>query len=405
MLYPNLSISSQSQSQIQSQASQPSSIHNTSSTPDDCNSQWLLIKKSQGPVYTRIPKASREKSCRVFTKILDKVISLNDKESWDLLLNFARNGLGSSTRGGKKHTSQATLINKRLEKYASGISNEEKMPKRKPPSKPNISKQVSIKLAMGDVRGAVNLVTSKESILPPSEETKIKLQAKHPPQNSNSQSILTPDYNGILDHFKVSKDDVRWAVRGFKKGTSGGPDGLCPQHLLDKTGMLLGEPGEKLLESIADFINLVVLPGKVPIEIQATFFGANLTALLKPDGGIRPIACGLTLRRLAAKIIMAKLKSFCGKEFRPNQMGVGTPKGCEAAVHAVRCYVKNDTVQDQVLLKIDFKNAFNSVRRDVVLKLVKDKLPEIYPFVYQCYGKESNLFFGDGSFNSSKGVQ
>ena len=35
-----------------------------------------------------------------------------------------------------------------------------------------------MKLAMGDVRGAVNLVTSKESILPPSEETKLRLQAR-----------------------------------------------------------------------------------------------------------------------------------------------------------------------------------------------------------------------------------
>ena len=91
---------------------------------------------------------------------------------------------------------------------------------------------------------------------------------------------------------------------------------------------------------------------------------------------------------------MAKLLSFCEKEFRPNQMGVGTPKGGESAVHAVRSYVESDSVQDQVLLKIDFKNAFNSVRRDVVLQLVKEILPEIYPFIHQCYGEKSNLFFG-----------
>ena len=86
-------------------------------------------------------------------------------------------------------------------------------------------------------------------------------------------------------------------------------------------------------------------------------------------------------------------------------MGVGTPKGCEASVHAVRAYVESPMVQDQVLLKIDFKNAFSSVRRDVVLKLVQERLPELYPFVYQCYGKESNLFFGEDSIQSSEGVQ
>ena len=47
-------------------------------------------------------------------------------------------------------------------------------------SKSDFSDQVSVKLSMGDVRGAVNLVSSQESILPPSEDTKQKLQSKHP---------------------------------------------------------------------------------------------------------------------------------------------------------------------------------------------------------------------------------
>ena len=144
------------------------------------------------------------------------------------------------------------------------------------------------------------------------------------------------------------------------------------------TGRPLGEPGEKLIESIVDFINLILLPGRVPKQIVPIFYGANLTALKKPDGGTRPVAVGLTLRRLAAKTIMAKLKSFCEKEFRPNQLGVGTQNGCEAAVHALRSYLESHEVQDQVLLKIDFRNAFNTVRRDVVLQLVKEKLPHIY---------------------------
>ena len=67
--------------------------------------------------------------------------------------------------------------------------------------------------------------------------------------------------------------------------------------------------------------------------------------------------------------------------------------------------MESDLVQDKVLLKIDFRNAFNSVRRDVLLQLVKNKLPVIYPFILQCYGDKSNLFFGDDSFDSMEGVQ
>ena len=213
---------------------------------------------------------------------------------------------------------------------------------------------------MGDVRGAVTIVTSKEAILPPSKETMAKLQVKHPPRNrSELTRAPAPDVNGNLGHFWLSKEDVKHGLRSFKKGAAAGPDGLRPQHLLDMTGQALGETGNRLLETLVDFLNLCVLPGKVNEKTQATFYSGNLTALMKPDGGVRPIVAGLVFRRLAAKCVMRKLRSFCEKEFRPLQMGVGTPKGCEAAVHATRAYVESESVQDQVLLKIDFKNSIN----------------------------------------------
>ena len=153
-----------------------------------------------------------------------------------------------------------------------------------------------------------------------------------------------------------------------------------------------------------------MLCGNVPEEVCPIFYGANLTALSKPDGGVRPIAVGFTLRRLASKILSQKLLGKSESLFQPNQVGVGTPKGAEAAVHAVRAYIQSSTAKNKILLKIDFKNAFNQVRRDVMLRLVESNAPEIYPYVYQCYNKESDLFFGIGSdhgcvINSEEGVQ
>ena len=115
---------------------------------------------------------------------------------------------------------------------------------------------------MGDVRGAVNLVTSRESVLPPSEDAKSKLQSKHPQRNSHGEPtpVPLPDQNYNLNHFKVSKVDVKWAIGAFKKGASGGPDGLRPQHLLDMTGQALGESAENLVESLVDLLNLIILP-------------------------------------------------------------------------------------------------------------------------------------------------
>ena len=122
---------------------------------------------------------------------------------------------------------------------------------------------------------------------------------------------------------------------------------------------VLGEESEKLLDSLVAFMNQIVFPGKIPEGVCPSFFGANLMCLVKPDGGIRPIAMGMTIRRLAAKCIMNELNDFCAKEFRPSQVGVGTPKGAEAAVHALRSYLYNDSNEDKVLLKIDFRNVNN----------------------------------------------
>ena len=83
-----------------------------------------------------------------------------------------------------------------------------------------------------------------------------------------------------------------------KPGLAGGPDGFLPQHLLDLTGDSLGEAATKLLNTITNFMNQIMFPGKVPSDVCKILFGAILTALSKQCRGIRPIAVGLIFRRL-----------------------------------------------------------------------------------------------------------
>ena len=104
---------------------------------------------------------------------------------------------------------------------------------------------------------------------------------------------------------------MKKAIKSFKNGSAGGPDGLMPQHIKDLTGTNVGQPTLNLLDALVDFINKVILPGKVPEFVQPIFFGANLMALSKPDNGIRPIAIGFTIRRLVGKILMDKQYETC----------------------------------------------------------------------------------------------
>ena len=86
--------------------------------------------------------------------------------------------------------------------------------------------------------------------------------------------------------------------------------------------------------------------------INNIFYGGKFIALQEKSGGIRPLAIRYTLRRLAAKCVyqhaLTKLTDF----FSPIRLGVGTQGGCEAAVHAICRYAKNQ-IDNKIIIKLD----------------------------------------------------
>ena len=58
-----------------------------------------------------------------------------------------------------------------------------------------------------------------------------------------------------------------------------------------------------------------------------------------------------------------------GDTLRPIQLGVATPGGCEAAVHATRRYLAT-MPDDSVVVKLDFSNAFYYLHRDRMLRTI-----------------------------------
>ncbi|XP_062530416.1 uncharacterized protein LOC134200792 [Bombyx mori] len=146
-----------------------------------------------------------------------------------------------------------------------------------------------------------------------------------------------------------------------------------------------------------------MLAGSVPDSIADILYGANLCALMKRDGGIRPIAVGSTLRRIVSKLCCKEVLPILSGMFRPIQLGVGTKSGCEAAVHAARTFLKGGGAE--VLVKVDLKNAFNCIDRNAFLKEVKEHIPSIYPYLYQCYGNPSKLVYKENLVESATGCQ
>jgi hypothetical protein len=110
------------------------------------------------------------------------------------------------------------------------------------------------------------------------------------------------------------------------------------------------------------------------------------------------------VRRLAAKCAVKYALQALGESLLPFQLGVGVSGGCEAAVHATRRFIA-DMPDDFVVAKLDFSNAFNSVRRDIMLKAVADYLPQLYRFCHLAYSQPSLLKFGRHFIMSEEGAQ
>ena len=261
---------------------------------------------------------------------------------------------------------------------------------------------MSAKLEEGDFKGAVRLASSDDTLAPINEATFEALLERHPPPPPDS---IIPSMEEVMQGrgspMVVTEGEILQAIRSFPRGSAGGPDGLRPQHLKD---MISGNGScHVLVTALASFVQLL-LEGRTPTSVRPFFFGANLTALRKKQGGVRPIAVGCTLRRLTAKVAGAKVAEEMGELLAPRQLGYGVKKGVEAAVHATRLYLRT-LGPGKAILKLDFRNAFNSIRRDKVLEAVREHVPELLPFVYAAYSSPSSLFWGDRIIRSAEGVQ
>jgi hypothetical protein len=89
---------------------------------------------------------------------------------------------------------------------------------------------------------------------------------------------------------------------------------------MDMTSTSAGEGGHLLRQALTSFANFV-LAGKVCKDIRPILFGANLLALTKGDGGVRPIAIGSTFHHLVAKVGCRSVVDRMKEYLSPLQLG------------------------------------------------------------------------------------
>ena len=142
---------------------------------------------------------------------------------------------------------------------------------------------------------------------------------------------------------------------------------MRPQFLQDMLRRTAAPLATQTADCIAALV-AVMIQGRLPPALAPLLASASLVGIPKPAGGIRPIAVGLTLRRLAGKVALKLVSDGFLAYLQPLQLGVGVPCGTEAIVHSVQRYVAHhERSADHVVAQVDLSNGFNGVSRHAVL--------------------------------------
>ena len=197
---------------------------------------------------------------------------------------------------------------------------------------------------------------------------------------------------------------VAKAINSFPSSSSGGSIQLVPQLYKDLIAKSNGPIGNEFPQKLTSVLN-IVLEGKIPVGLRLFFFGAKLIGLRKKYGGVRPIAVGNTLRRICSKCVSSFATDQRRIDFHGTQFGCGTSRGAEIAALVFRNLIETETNPENFILKMDFKNAFNSLKRDKMLDTVFRKRRQFYNYTHSAYSETSPLFFGDKVIQSQEGCQ
>ena len=171
----------------------------------------------------------------------------------------------------------------------------------------------------------MRVLSSNEGLAPfnlDSYNALLPLHPNAPPDRREVPLLNTPS-------LRVGPATVRAAITTFPNGSAGGPDGFRPQHLKDLVNGTTDD--DPLLCAVTDLVNLL-LNGDAPSHVRGVLFGADLLAIAKKGGGVRPIAVGYVWRRLVAKVACQHVKERSVALLAPRQLGFAV-KGSRGTCH------------------------------------------------------------------------
>ena len=207
------------------------------------------------------------------------------------------------------------------------------------------------------------------------------LRLLHPPSASG---LLPPVPESAPRTHVDSKVLAALVSEKVANGSAPGPSGWTGELLAALVGdsdCLLG-----LVGIVEDIVN-----GDFDDSARDLLLTSSLIASQKDSGGLRPIAIGEVFYRLACHYVLRMVRPIVPSLLEPFQLA-HSPGGSERALHVLQAALEQGP-EDTALFSVDFSNAFNKLRRDVMLNRTfsEVRLSPIWKLVHWAYKSPSDL--------------
>ena len=238
---------------------------------------------------------------------------------------------------------------------------------------------------MGDAEGALEALL----VAPGNMATFAKLTDPERRPPLPREELCQEVVNSVPERsFELDLVEFLVSVRTARRGPAAGPSGMTADHL---STILDNEADSMLLVAACSLL----ATGDVPMEIIEGLRVGRLTALQKPDGGVRGIVVGDIVRRLVARTMAKQVAKQAEKATAPFQYALSTKAGCECIAHIVQSLTDVDS--NATVVSIDGVGAYDLISRNSMLRglLRMENGDQILPCVRCFCGKPSTYLWED----------
>lgn len=364
----------------------------------------LILSSLDVPTFEHLPTALANRVANAYADVITQYIELPNAVTLRDLQMFPASIL-ARRRTQDEPAKPAQLLNRRLNLWSEPEGRRALWAERLSSALPKQQRQVdpvrrALQLAWKGAASKAQRVLDSRGTASVSEETFQRLQSMFAERPLPTPQPALPSFIPPA----ITEQMIIAAVKDLPAQRAAGPDLLRPEALKD----MVADIEENRLPSALARLATTMTRGLLPQEHAVEFLSTMATPIIKNElGDLRPIEIPTVLFTVIDKVAFNLRKRALGEYLQPRQLGVAAKNGGDAMVH----FLKEKERQlgqrpDLVRIDVDVKQAFPSIRRQVVLDASRRIEPHWYPWVlWKLAGEHCSYYHGRVLRRTTGGAQ